>query len=72
MHHFVSYDYERPSYKLYKRDVLGLLGEPDRNVNNRRFYYSLQPGGTMLWQLGVDFGEHEYAENPSMSGTSRK
>jgi hypothetical protein len=72
MHHFVSYDTSRPSYKLYQRDVLALLGQPDRNINNEKFYYSLRPGGSMLWELGVDFGEHDYVENPSLTGVSRK
>jgi len=68
----VTYDSDRPSYKLYKRDIMQLLGEPDRNVNNEHFYYSLRPGGSMIWELGVDFGEHEYVENPSFTGYSRK
>jgi hypothetical protein len=72
MHHFVSYDTEQPSYKLYPRDVIALLGEPDRNVNNEKFYYSLRPGGDMLWELGVDFGKHDFVENPNLTGVPRK
>lgn len=68
MHHYVSYDLDHPSYKLYKRDVLVLLGEPDRNVNNRQFYYSLNARGNLRWELGVQFGKHDYVENPSLTG----
>jgi hypothetical protein len=68
MHHYVSYDFEHPNYKLYKRDVLALLGEPDRTVNNQQFFYSLNRHGNLKWELGVDFGKHDYAENPSLTG----
>jgi hypothetical protein len=57
---------------LYKRDVISLLGPPDRNVNNERFYYSLCPRGAMTWELGVEFGKHDYAINPWLGGSSRK
>jgi hypothetical protein len=68
MHLYVSYDSEHPNYKLYKRDVLALLGEPDRNENNQKFYYSLTPRGDLKWELGVEFGEHDYVEDPSLAG----
>jgi hypothetical protein len=58
MHQFVSHDYESPSYKLYKKDVLILLGDPDKNVNNQIFRYSLEPHGKAT--LSVNFDEYEY------------
>ncbi len=60
----VTYDYRSPSYKLYKKDVLVLLGEPDRNINNQRFCYSLRPTGDTYAELSVEFGEYDYAVNP--------
>jgi len=68
----VTFDYEHPSYKLYKRDIILLLGEPDRNINNETFYYSLRPDKRMIWELGVEFGKHDYAENPSLTGYSKE
>ena len=64
----VSYDYEHPNYILYKKDIISLLGKPDRNVNNEHFYYSLRPRGAIIWELGVEFDEHEYMTNPSLAG----
>jgi hypothetical protein len=66
MHIYTSYDFNHPSYKLYKRDVLYLLGEPDRNVNNETFYYSLRSKRSALAELSVEFGKYEYAINPGM------
>ena len=68
----VTFDYEHPSYKLYKRDIILLLGEPDRNSNNETFYYSLRPDKRMIWELGVEFGKQDYAENPSLTGYSKE
>jgi hypothetical protein len=62
----VTYDYRNPSYKLYKKDVLFLLGDPDRNVNNERFCYSLRPSGAAVAELSVEFGKYDYAINPSL------
>jgi hypothetical protein len=66
MHLYTSYDYEHPSYTLYKRDVLLLLGEPDRNINNELFRYALSPGGLDSSELQVEFGKYDYAINPGM------
>ncbi len=66
MHHYVSYDFRHPSYTLYKKDVLLLLGEPDRNVNNEVFGYSLRPRGAGFAELSVEFGEYDYVINPGL------
>jgi hypothetical protein len=66
MHLYTSYDFEHPSYKLYKRDVLLLLGEPDRNVNNELFRYALSPRGLDSSELDVEFGKYDYAINPGL------
>jgi hypothetical protein len=71
MHVYISYDFEHPSYKLYKRDVLLLLGEPDRNVNNETFCYSLRPKRSAFAELSVDFGSYDYAINPHLCWTSK-
>jgi hypothetical protein len=67
MHHFITYDYSRPSYKLYKRDILFLLGEPDRNINNQKFCYSLRKHGRGYAELAVEFGDYDYTINPGLS-----
>lgn len=63
MHSYRSYDYEHPSYVLYKRDVIILLGPPDRNVNNQRFFYSAG-----RWEFGVEFGRYDFVINLSLTG----
>jgi len=67
-HLYISYDFKHPSYTLYKRDVLLLLGEPDRNENNETFYYSLHPRGSQLAELFVEFRDYDYAINPGLHG----
>jgi hypothetical protein len=62
----ITYDYQKPSYKLHKRDVMSLLGQPDRNVNNERFCYSLRPDGGGFAELSVEFGKYDYAINPDL------
>ena len=62
----VTYDYENPNYKLYKKDVVLLLGEPDRSVNNERFCYSIRPSGAGFAELSVEFGKYDYAINPGL------
>jgi hypothetical protein len=62
----VTYDYGNPNYKLYKRDVLLLLGKPDRNVNNELFCYAVRPAGVRSGELSVEFGKYEYAINPGL------
>lgn len=62
----VTYDYQKPNYKLYKADILFLLGKPDRNVNNERFYYSLHPTRVEFAELSVEFGKYDYAINPAL------
>lgn len=66
MHLYISYDYDHPSYRLYKRDVLHLLGEPEWNVNNQLFRYALLPQGLDSAVLSVEFGGYEYVINPGM------
>jgi hypothetical protein len=62
----VTYDYRNTNYKLYKKDVLVLLGKPDRNVNNERFCYALRPAGAAFAELSVEFGKYDYAINPGL------
>lgn len=62
----VTHDYRNTDYKLYKRDVLLLLGRPDRNVNNEEFYYALRPADSGSAELTVEFGRYDYAINPGL------
>ncbi len=62
----VTHDYRNPDYKLYKKDVLLLLGKPDRNVNNETFYYALRPAGGGFAELSVEFGKYDYAINQGL------
>jgi hypothetical protein len=68
----VTYDHEHPTYKLYRRDILAILGEPDRNSNFQKLFYSLREDEHRLWELEIDFGKYGYAENPNVIGASRK
>jgi hypothetical protein len=52
----VTFDYQNPNYKLYKKDVLLLLGEPDRNVNNERFCYAIRRPGLDRENFGLSLG----------------
>jgi hypothetical protein len=65
-HLYLSYDSDHPSYKLYKKDVVQLLGEPDRNINNETFCYSLRPKGKRVAELYFEFGKYDYAINPGL------
>jgi hypothetical protein len=62
----VTHDYRNPDYKLYKKDVLLLLGKPDRNVNNESFCYALHPASGGFAELSVEFGKYDYAINPGL------
>ena len=62
----VTHDFQHPSYLLYKRDVLHLLGEPDRNSNIETFAYSLRPKKAGFAELCVEFGKYDFAINPGL------
>jgi len=64
-----GYDYKNPSYVLYKRDVLKLLGTPDRHSNNRKWYYILEPSSSMRRELCITFHEHDYAVSSAVTGS---
>ena len=62
-----GYDYSKPNCVLYKKDILKLLGKPDRNSNNQKWYYWLRPPGSRICEMTVDFGAQDYAISSSVA-----
>ena len=66
----MTFDYEHPSYKLTKPELLRALGQPDSSYNDIVWYVISHETDDMLYQLSIEFHEG-YVVGSSITGVPK-
>ena len=64
----MSFDYEHPSYKLTKQELLHALGQPDSSYNDTVWYVLVHNTNNMLWQISVELRQ-DYVVGSTITGS---